>query len=338
MARPRGRAARLLVALAALLAAPWPAPAARAESIEVSAQPLQLDPYRPDMLRVGRLEYRGGLALVSPDKRFGGFSALHVSRDGTELLALSDQGYWLKMQPTYDERGRLVGIADASLGPLLGLDGWPLVRTDIEAMTELPGGQFLVAFEDNHRLWLYPRGSAPFDRAPTEFREPPGLKGAPRNGGIEALTRLNDGRILAIAEKLPAAGAEGAVANAAWVGGAPGWRRLSYQRTGAYLPTAATTLPPATRWEGDVVVTERSFNIIDGFSIRVVLVPFDDIRPGRRLVGTEIARFDRPLTFEGIEGVAARRGPNGETLLYFMTDDNFSPVQKTLLQMFELKE
>ena len=85
-------------------------------------------------------------------------------------------------------------------------------------------------------------------------------------------------------------------------------------------------------------MTERSFNIVDGFSIRVVLVPPGEIRPGNRMVGTEIARFDRPLNFEGIEGVAARRGPQGETLLYFITDDNYSPVQKTLLQMFELKE
>jgi hypothetical protein len=329
--------ARLIVALAAALAAAGLAPNALANPVEISAQPLRLNPDRPADQRVGRLEFRGGLALASPDRRFGGFSALHVSRDGGELIALSKRGSWLKVRPTYDRDGRLTGLTDGTMGTLPGLDGRPLRRTVAKGMAALPGGT-LIAFGDTHRLWLYPAGDALFSRKPSAFRQPPGLGNAPANGGVSALTRLNDGRILAIAEKMPAPRPEGAKANAAWVGGAPGWRALSYQRTGAYLPTDADTLPPATRWEGSVVVTERSFNIVDGYSIRVVLVSFDQVQPGRRMVGTEIARFNRPLAFDNVEGVAARRGPQGETLLYFITDDNYSPVQRTLLQMFELKE
>jgi hypothetical protein len=336
--RLRGVRAGARLILALMLGAVALATAARAATVEINAQALPLNPDRPNDLRVGRLEYRGGLALASPDKRFGGFSSLYVSRDGAELLTLSDHGYWLKARPLYDERGRLIGLDSGQMGTILNLDGRAIGRTDVEAMSVLPSGEILLAFEDVHRLWLYPAAKTPFGRRPTAFRQPPGLGNAPRNGGIEALTRLNDGRFLAIAEKMPAAGREGAAANAAWVGGAPGWRRLSYQRSGAYLPTDAATLPPATRWEGNVVVAERSFNIVDGISIRIVLVPFDQIRPGHRMVGTEIARFARPLMFDAIEGVAARRGPQGETLLYFITDDNYSPVQRTLLQLFELKE
>jgi hypothetical protein len=330
-------AARLLAALAALLCGLGLAGVATAASIEISAQPLPLNPDRPNDVRIGRLEYRGGLAIASPDRRFGGFSALRLSRDGAELLALSDRGFWLKAKPSYDEQGRLNGLFGGTMGTLPGLDGRPVRRVITKAMTAVPGGT-LVAFSDTHRLWLYPNGATPFDHKPTVFRQPAGLGDAPRNGGVSALTRLNDGRILAIAEKLPAPGPEGAKANAAWIGGTPGWRTLSYQRTGAYLPTDADTLPPATRWEGSVIVTERSFNIVDGTSVRIVMVPFDQIRPGHRIVGTEIARFDRPLAFDNIAGVSARRGLQGETLLYFITDDNYSPVQKTLLQMFELKE
>ena len=333
-----GRAgARAIAALAVVLVAAGFAPGTRAASIEVNAQPLTLNPDRPAEQRVGRLEYRGGLALTSPDRRFGGFSALHPSRDGGELLALTRRGSWLKARLVYDKNGRLAGLTGATIDALAGADGRPLRRTIAKAMAALPGGT-LVAFGDTHRLWLYPTGDMALSHKPTAFRQPPGLGNAPRNGGVSALTRLSDGRILAIAEKLPAPGAEGAKANAAWVGGAPGWRALSYQRTGAYLPTDADTLPPATRWEGSVVVTERSFNIVDGYSIRVALVPFDQIRPGHRMVATELARFARPLAFDNVDGVAARRGPNGETLLYFITDDNYSPVQRTLLQMFELKE
>jgi hypothetical protein len=39
-----------------------------------------------------------------------------------------------------------------------------------------------------------------------------------------------------------------------------------------------------------------------------------------------------------MEGVSARRGPNGETLVYVVSDDNFNaPLQRTLLMMFELR-
>jgi len=39
-----------------------------------------------------------------------------------------------------------------------------------------------------------------------------------------------------------------------------------------------------------------------------------------------------------MEGVAARRGPDGETLVYLISDDNFHILQRTLLLMFALEE
>ena len=40
---------------------------------------------------------------------------------------------------------------------------------------------------------------------------------------------------------------------------------------------------------------------------------------------------------DNMEGLAVRRGANGETLLYMMSDNNFSRFQRTLLLMFELR-
>jgi len=40
---------------------------------------------------------------------------------------------------------------------------------------------------------------------------------------------------------------------------------------------------------------------------------------------------------DNMEGIAVRRGTNGETLLYMISDDNFSARQRTLLLMFELR-
>ena len=41
---------------------------------------------------------------------------------------------------------------------------------------------------------------------------------------------------------------------------------------------------------------------------------------------------------DNMEGLALRRGQNGETLLYMLSDNNYSGRQRTLLLMFELRE
>ena len=40
---------------------------------------------------------------------------------------------------------------------------------------------------------------------------------------------------------------------------------------------------------------------------------------------------------DNMEGLAVRRGPNGETFLYVISDDNYWRLQRTLLLMFEVK-
>ena len=55
------------------------------------------------------------------------------------------------------------------------------------------------------------------------------------------------------------------------------------------------------------------------------------------LAPRELALFEPPLTLDNFEAVDARRGPGGETLIYLLSDDNFSFRQRSLL-LFELKE
>ncbi len=46
----------------------------------------------------------------------------------------------------------------------------------------------------------------------------------------------------------------------------------------------------------------------------------------------------QPLTIDNFEALATRRGPDGEILIYLMSDDNFSFFQRTLLLMFALDD
>jgi hypothetical protein len=41
---------------------------------------------------------------------------------------------------------------------------------------------------------------------------------------------------------------------------------------------------------------------------------------------------------DNLEGLSARTGPRGETLLWLISDDNFNPLQRNILLMFELEK
>src|SRR5262249_5582509 len=111
------------------------------------------------------------------------------------------------------------------------------------------------------------------------------------------------------------------------------WEQLSYVPAPDYLPSGAAGLP-----NGDAVVLERRF--IDPFTYeaRLTRVPSGEIKAGARLSGRELARLAPPLSRDNSEGVAVRTGRAGEPLVYVISDDNYLPIQRTLLLQFVLRE
>ncbi len=85
-------------------------------------------------------------------------------------------------------------------------------------------------------------------------------------------------------------------------------------------------------------MVERSFNLFDGVAIRLQRIAASQFRAGATLQGTTLAVLRRPLTLDNMEGVAARRGERGETLIYLISDNNFSLLQQTLLLVFALED
>ncbi len=319
------------VALAVLfLLSPW---IAHAASVDLLVREIPLNPEDTAQAVVDRLQFRGGLEISSSESGFGGFSALAVGADGTRLIALSDSGGWLRARIVHDAEGRLVDLRDGELGALIDTEGRVLNRkrwSDAESVAETPDGDLVVAFEREHRLWRYPRAEPPFSLPPEPAIAPADLGLAPANGGIEALTALKDGRLLAVSEDM----ADGDAHLAAWIGGERGWTRRAYARQGRFKPTGAATLP-----SGDVLVLERRYTVPGGPAARVVRLSaglLDD--PAAPLQGTEVALIEPPLTLDNFEGIAVRQGAGGETLLYLLSDDNFSPTQRTLLLLFALRE
>lgn len=328
-------AVKLAAAVLMLVAAPG-APARAADAIALKAWPIALDPDHPEHAAVGRLVFRGGLVLQSDDARFGGWSDLHVSADGTEITALSDNGFWLTAKLGYDH-GRLATAGDGRLGPLIDTTGTRVrnAQADSEGLAARPDGAFYVSFERHHRIWLYPPADPPFSASPRAIPTPVRLATAPRNGGIEALGWLSGGQLLALVEDLRDRGE-----NVGWVGDDKGaaWQELHYRTAGAdYRPTGIAELPPGAPDAGDVLVLERKFTIFSGRAARIVRVARADIRSGAHLDGEELAHLEQPLALDNFEGIAAVSGPNGSARLYVISDDNYTFLQRTLLYMFEMK-
>ena len=135
--------------------------------------------------------------------------------------------------------------------------------------------------------------------------------------------------MLAIAEELTRGGRA-----VGWISDAEGWSPLTYVLNDGFVVTDLATLP-----EGDVLVLERRYTMRIGIAARVRRIPAGVIAPGAELAGETIAEFRPPLVLDNMEGISARRDPSlGRTLIYMISDDNYSALQRTLLLLFELME
>ena len=326
----------LLALLAGLQGGAAPATAAALPSagpLTLSLESLSLDDEDPERTRVGRLIWRGGFALTSPDPRFGGASGLAVSADGEIVSMVTDNGYWIRLRARYDAAGNLLAIDDGSIGRLRAPDGTiPRDKKayDAETLERIPGG-LAVGFEHDHRLWLYRASPHPFAANPTRIGLPSLLDRAHPNQAIEALARLRDGRLVIFAEAFP----RGTTDLLGWVRAddRPGseWREFRYRRNLLYRPTGAAVLP-----DGDLLLVERRFTWVGGFAARLSTIDAAAIKPGAVLESKELAVFEPPLLVDNFEGIDVRRDAKGRTMIYLVSDDNFMILQRTLLVMFEL--
>jgi len=301
--------------------------------LKIRSEPLLLKLDEPGLRRIGKLLWRGGVSMTAHSANFGGWSDLDISPDGRTLTSISDVGGWLTATIEYDSEGNLAGLSNGRIGSLRGLDGQPLtnkVDADAEGMARLGDGSWLVAFERNHRLWRYPT----LDGTPVPVNLPPAFDRQPENGGVEALAALPDGRIIAISEEYSTT--PGFVVG--WIGqpaaaGRYDWQAFQYTKIPDFNPTALALLP-----DGGFVLLERAFDMARGVRVRVMRAEASEFQPGGTVRPHEVARLASPWAVDNLEGIAATKGQRGETLLWLISDDNFNPLQRNLLLLFELEK
>jgi hypothetical protein len=303
---------------------------ASATRLLVEAVPIQLDPEDPSRSRFGLLTFLAGFELRSEDARFGGLSGLAMDRTGRGLLILSDRGRWLSAELKLDPGGSLIGFGTWKMGPLPPLKGRRLGRydRDAEGIAQVGDDSYIVTFEQNHRAWLYQLSQESFVSPPVQLDMPAELARAPSNGGLEAVTVLPDGKILALTERYK--DRDGYLKG--WLLGDRGFVRVAYRQAGGFSPTDL-----ATSATGDIFVLERRYDLLRGPAVRILEFPSANLNSGVLADGRELLRLEHPLTVDNFEGLATHEEAQGDEIFYLVSDNNFSLLQRTLLLQFRLR-
>jgi len=292
-------------------------------SVAVDVTPVDLG-----VAEVGRLRFRGGLALSAREEMFGGISGLEVLEDG-RLLAVTDDADWVEARLVLDETGALVGIADVRMAELRDGQGEVFQRKpdgDSEGLAQLPDGRFAVAFEQTQTIHIYDLNrDGPFGAA----QPGPVLAGAsrlPPNAGLEAIAADEDGALIVGAE---GGGRRTPLWRAPLESAAPVAAQARYRTARGFSLTSLDRLP-----DGGFVALERFYAPIIGARARITMFTSlaGDIEP------VELALLKPPMPLDNFEGVAAVRMGDGAVRIYIISDDNFSARQRTLLYAFDLIE
>jgi hypothetical protein len=224
----------------------------------------------------------------------------------------------------------LMNLVDWQIAPLLTRSGAAASGSlrDAEALTRTRDGSFLVAFEGVHRIWRYAAPPLTMKSVPEVVKTPPEIARAPANGGMEGIASLPDGRLLILTEEF--ANPDGSFKG--WLMNAGRTVELSYIPSPGFHVTDCAALD-----NGDVLLLERRYVPFGILSARITLVEGQHLQAGAKLIGKELLKLEQPLAAENYEGIAVQRTPRG-TIIFIVSDDNYSSFQQTLLLQFLLPE
>lgn len=313
----------LLAALIFLAIGPAPGTDQRLPKVDKSAQTIIARPLVYPADKAGTLRFVRGWRLTSPNRAFGGFSALAImGPDRFQLVG--DGGYGAGL--TLHDDGR---VSDSRIALLPSPSGKARRKSqsDFEAMAFDPAsGKIWIALEGLNEVW---RIDTKLKRIESRTKLPKPYW--PANRGPEAMVRLADGRTLIFSEDAD----DDPRGRAAWLfegdPAVPGTKaaRFFYDSEGKGLVSDAAPLP-----DGRVLLVHRKLGLNPVFTTTLAIVDPAGIRAGAVIRSRAIGRVPVPLA-ENYEGAAVEvRG--GHTFLWLAADDNFNSWQRSLLVEFEL--
>jgi hypothetical protein len=296
----------------------------RDHPIDIDARPVFLNESDVAMNKLGRLTFLGGWSLSSPDPAFGGLSALLVSHG--QFQAIGDTGTRLSFR--FDDRT----VSNARIKALPAGCGkrWLKRNQDSESMAiNQITGIAVLGLEMRQSLCIF----APESQDRALEVAPPQMMAWPRTGGAESVAFLSDGRLLVLAERdddannpvtpallFPAATRMG-------VGHA---LAMGYRAPVGFRPVDAVALK-----DGRLLILNRRFEFPFRFEASLIVIEKPAFGQGAILEGVEIARFQPPFITDNLEGLTVDEKSEG-TIIWLTSDNNFMPIQRTLLLKFQL--
>jgi hypothetical protein len=321
-----------MLAAGFVLAAALPvAPAS--PSIAISARSISQFKPGSDQSRFGALEFVGGIEFTSQDARLQSLSSIRFRSDGRSFVSVLDTGNWLTAQIDRDAEGRISGLSQATLNPILLASGRAGSKssTDAEGLA-LRAGQAIVSFEQLHRVDAYPDPGFETSKPAKTLNFLIPSRELRRNAGMETVVASPQdgplkGSLLVVAERslddsgnMLAAILEGPLKGQFTV-----VRHDPYDATdGAFLPN------------GDFLLLERRFSFLGGLGMRIRRINGDSIRPGAAVDGEVLLEADMGYAIDNMEGLDVLPGSDGTTRLILVSDDNGNFFQRNMMLEFRL--
>lgn len=289
--------------------------------------------------RVQGLIWRGGLEMKSLAPEFGGLSGLTFFDADQHFAAVSDAGKFVSGQLIYDDRGRPLDIVGVEIDAIRNSKGNELPNAfsrDAEAIYGFvrdDGSRFVrVGFENLTRVADFsvvdnkPVGNA------REVVVPEWISNLRDNTSLEAVciapsTSPVSGSTMLIIEG--SAASQGSTR--AFMLGHLDRGTFSISRDAGMRPTDCAFLP-----NGDMLLLERGTGFLS-FSMRLRRVQASELRPGANLTG-EVLLTASGADIDNMEGLGVHAGPDGETRIAIISDDNFNDWERSLLLEFALPE
>lgn len=262
--------------------------------------------------------YLGSYHWRVSDRLFGGFSAIEVTADGMDFVALTDRGSIAR--GTFIRDGdTITGIALGALRRLLGPTRAPLADdlSDSEGLAIGQDGTFYISFEGADGV----RSFAGLDRPGSELVAARDFQAFQPNAGLEALAIGPDGALYTLPERSGLATRPFPVfrlKDGVWD------QPFEITRTGHFLPVGADVGP-----DGRLYMLERDFTGI-GFRSRIRRFDLDG-RNEETILETGLR------THDNLEGISVWQDAQGLRIT-LISDDNFRMFQRTEIVEYRLTE
>lgn len=260
----------------------------------------------------------GRYVWTHDDPRFGGFSGIAMSGNGSQFIALSDRGAFVSGTVTR-QAGVITDIALGGIYPLYRGNRAPLPRDerDSEGIAIGQDGTIFVSFESKHGI----RSFAAIDQPASALITSEFFEGMQLNSSLEALAIGPDGALYTMPERSGLATRPFPVfrlKDGIWD------EPFSIPRKGAFLIAGADIGP-----DGLLYILERDFAGI-GFRSRVRRFALDGSNE-QTILGTRLREHDN------LEGISIWEDDTGRVMT-LVSDDNFRSFQQTEIVEYRLTD